>query len=113
MTFIGKELRLLGAFVHTLFSRKVTTNDVIVAAEDIAACANFYGTVKKDCEGITDPAALAKAVCDSAVNNEGLLPTSLQGNAFVQEAESICVEISGLPLATIEADLKAALAAVK
>jgi len=100
---------MLALFVHNIFG-KITAADIAKDANEIEAGVNFIDAVKNDCKGISDPAALATAVCKSVVANKGLLPANLQGLRFVSEAENIAAEISGLPLSTIEAELKIVLA---
>ena len=106
MTFAGQELRKLGAFVHSLVGGPITPDTIISAAGDIAGAANYYTAVKTACAGITDPVALGTAVCKSLVANKGLLPASLQGDNFVEEAVKVASEITNLDPVKIEAELK-------
>lgn len=103
---------MLAVFVHNIFG-KISAADIAKDASEIEAGVNFVDAVKNDCKGITDPAALATTICKSVIAHKSLLPANLQGLRFVSEAENVAAEISGLPLAAIEAELKLQLAAVK
>ena len=103
---------MLALFVHNIFG-KITADGIRRDAQEIEAGVNFVDAVKTDCKGITDPAALATAVCKSVIEHKDKLPANLQGLRFVTEAENIAAEISGLPLSAIEAELKLQLSLLK
>lgn len=114
-TSFGTAIHAIGSFFGTLFhiSKKITVKDIQDNAETVAALANIYQEVHSDTAGITDPAQLATAVARSVIKHENDLPESLKGTQFENTIMNVCSQVSNLPLAQIEAIVKAELDALK
>lgn len=99
-------LHQVAFFVHNFFAHhKFTAKDL----QSVATLANIYTEVKADTAHITDPAELTKAIAMSVIKHEHELPTEMQGTGLEAGIITICQNLSGLPLAEIEAIVKEAL----
>jgi hypothetical protein len=105
-TKAGMIIHSMGLFIHNLFDRKVTADDVKHLAEDIAATANVYAEVANETKDITDPAAKVEAICKSVLAHEGELPADVKGGNFEKTVVGLCQKLSGLPLEEVEALVK-------
>lgn len=109
-TLLGNFIHEAGVFLHNFHIGPINASNMQQLIVEGVAVGNVINEVKNDVKGITDPAALTKAVAQSLINREKELPTSLQGSAFVEETIKIAGEIEGLPLDAVEAEIKSLLA---
>jgi hypothetical protein len=105
----GNLIHEIGAFVSGLFTgpNKITTQEVVEGAADIAAVANIYQEVKTETQGITDPAQLATAIAQSILKHESKLPANMQGSNVEAFITTALQKLTTLPLDQIEAIAKA------
>lgn len=112
-SLLGNFIHEIGVSLHNFHIGPINANNIQELIPEAVQVGNVIKEVVKDCQGITDPALLTKAAAESIIKHSTELPPSLQGEAFEQEAIKICSEVTNLPLAAVEAEVKALIAAQK
>ena len=101
----------IAVIFHKIFpAGKVSSASIVNGAEEIAACVNFGREVYSDVKAAgNDPAKITEALATSIKAHIKDVPAALLTPANVTEISSVCSEICGEPLDSIEAIIKAEL----